>query len=207
MVDPERPESPARPDRPSQAEALKQVIHHAELPRTALSNALDAFIRRIGEVVSWVWVLLVAVIMLNVTMRYVLGEGRIEFEEIQWHLYSVGFLIGLSYCLEADDHIRVDLLHERFSLRAKAWFELFGILFFLSPFIAVVTIFTAPFVEYSFEVGEISEAPGGLPLRWLIKSVLLVGFVLLTVATLSRLSRVTACLFAFPRPRPVPSAK
>lgn len=203
MVDPERSDSPVKTDTPSQAEALKQVIHHAELPHTAVSNVLDAFIRRIGEVVSWVWVLLVTVIMLNVTMRYVLGEGRIEFEEIQWHIYSVGFLIGLSYCLEADDHIRVDLLHERFGLKTKAWVELFGIALFLLPFIVLVVIFAAPFVKYSFEIGEISEAPGGLPLRWFIKSVLLIGFVLLAVATLSRLTRVTACLFAFPRPRPV----
>lgn len=202
MANPQGPDSPQVPDTPSQADALAQVIHHTELPHTAVSQLLDTLIRRVGGAVSWVWLLLVAVIMLNVTMRYVLGEGRIEFEEIQWHLYSVGFLIGLAYCLEADDHIRVDLLHERFGLKTKAWVELFGIVLFLLPFIVLVVIFTAPFVQYSFEIHEVSEAPGGLPFRWLIKSVLLLGFLLLAVATLSRLTRVSACLFAFPRPRP-----
>ena len=186
----------------SQAEALQHVIHHTELPHTAVSQPLDAFVRGLGNAISWIWLLLVAIIMLNVTMRYLLGEGRIEFEEIQWHIYSVGFLIGLSYCLEADDHIRVDIVHERLSLRTKAWIEFLGIVLFLFPFILVVTIFAVPFVTYSFEIGEISEAPGGLPLRWLIKSVLLLGFVLLAVAALSRLTRVTAYLMGFPRPLP-----
>ena len=33
--------------------------------------------------------------MLNVTLRYVFGQGR-ELEELQWHLYALGFLLALS---------------------------------------------------------------------------------------------------------------
>ncbi len=180
---------------------LQYIVRHAQLPQTSLSMGLDRIIRRLGSWVSWIWMALVAVIVLNVTMRYVFGEGRIEFEEIQWHIYSVGFLIGLSYCLEADDHVRVDLLYERFRPKTKAWVELFGILFFLIPFIALVSVYSVPFVSYSLSISEVSEAPGGLPLRWAIKSVLLIGFLLLGVATLSRLLRVTALLFGLPRPK------
>jgi TRAP-type mannitol/chloroaromatic compound transport system permease small subunit len=65
------------------------------LPHTRLSQALDNILRSIGEWVSWVWMLLLAVIIVNVVLRYLFSEGRVEFEEIQWHLYSVGFLLGL----------------------------------------------------------------------------------------------------------------
>lgn len=166
-----------------------------DLPHTPFSRAIDAFVRRIGEWLSWIWVVLLLVIVSNVTLRYAFGEGRIEFEEIQWHLYSVGFLLGLSYCYQADAHIRVDVFHERWPLRIQAWVELYGILFLLLPFIALILIYAAPFVAYSFETGEVSQNPGGLPLRWMIKAVLPAGFILLLLGVLARLSRIWRCLF------------
>ncbi len=189
------------PDSPGgDHDRLHELIHHAELPHTALSSVLDRFVRRLGSLISWIWLALVAIIVLNVTMRYVLGEGRIEFEEIQWHIYAFGFLLGLAYCFESDDHVRVDVVYERFGLGTKAWVEFFGILIFLLPFVILVIWFTLPFVTYSISINEVSESPGGLPARWAIKSVLLIGFVLLLVATVSRLTRVTAYLFGAPAP-------
>ena len=123
------------------------------------------------------------------------GEGRIEFEEIQWHLYSIGFLIGLSYAYSGDNHIRVDVLHERLSPRRKAWVELYGILLLLLPFLLLILIFSVPYVADSFRFNEVSQAPGGLPYRWLIKAMLPIGFFLLLLSTLARLTRVWSFLF------------
>lgn len=174
---------------------LDPLIHHTALPETALSKTVDRFIRAIGHLFSWTWVVLMGVIILNVLMRYILNEGRIEFEELQWHLYALGWLVGLSYCLVADDHVRVDLLHDRLSLKTQAWVELVGIIFLLTPFLMIVLWYAIPFITYSYELSEVSEAPGGLPYRWIIKSVLFVGFALLTLATLSRFSKVISLLF------------
>lgn len=176
------------------------IMHHTEFPRTRLSLAIDQFIRRIGGLTSWVWVVLIAVITVNVVMRYVFGKGRIEFEELQWHIYSLGFLIGASYCYEADAHVRIDVLHERFGMRKKAWVELIGTVLFLLPFVGLVLIYSVPFVAYSVSINEVSEAPGGLPFRWVVKAFLVIGFILLLIAALGRLSRVTACLFGVPSP-------
>ncbi|CCQ74543.1 TRAP transporter small permease subunit [Magnetospira sp. QH-2] len=185
----------------TEPDGLQFIIHHTALPHTFLSLGLDGVIKRIGSLVSWVWPLLVAVIVLNVTMRYVFGEGRIEFEEIQWHIYAVGFLIGLSYGFEADDHVRVDVLHEHFGLKAQAWVEMLGILIFMLPFTWLVIYFAWPFVESSFAIDEVSDSPGGLPMRWVIKAVLPLAFLLLLAAAVSRLSRATALLFGHPRPK------
>jgi TRAP-type mannitol/chloroaromatic compound transport system permease small subunit len=57
-------------------------------------------------------------------------------------------------------------------------------------------IFSVPFVAASFALSEISNAPGGLPFRWAIKAMLPIGFFLLLLATLARLSRVWRFLFA-----------
>lgn len=166
-----------------------------QLPETALSRRLEPVIDLIGRAISWVWLALLLVIVLNVLLRYAFGEGRIEFEELQWHLYAVGFLVGLSYALQADAHVRVDVLHERLQPRTQAWIELYGIVLLLLPFIALILIFSVPFVTSSFAVSERSQAPGGLPLRWLIKAALPLGFALLLLATTARLSRVWAALF------------
>ena len=165
------------------------------LPETRLSRIIDPWLVKIGRWTSLLWLALLAIIVINVVLRYAFGEGRIEFEEIQWHLYSTGFLLGLSYAYQADTHIRVDVLHERFSPELKAWIELYGILLFLLPFVLLVLIVAVPFVIASYELSEVSQAPGGLPFRWMIKAALPLGFGLLLAGAVSRLSRVWAFLF------------
>jgi TRAP-type mannitol/chloroaromatic compound transport system permease small subunit len=165
------------------------------LPHTRLSSGIDRFLVRIGDAISWVWLLLVGTIIGNVILRYAFGAGRIEFEELQWHLYSVGFLAGLSYCMQADAHVRIDVVRERLRPRLQAWIELYGLLLLLFPFTALICVFAVPFVADSFNRGEISPSPGGLPYRWLIKSALFGGFALLALAGISRLSRVWTFLF------------
>ena len=169
-----------------------------QLPHTRLSLRLDAIVRRVGEIASWLWAVLLAVVVLNVLLRYAFGEGRIEFEEIQWHLYAAGFLVALGYTVESDDHIRVDFLRTRFSPRLQAWIELYGTLLLLFPFIALILVHAAPFIASSFAQSEVSAAPGGLPFRWAIKGMLFAGFALLAVAATSRLLRVTSFLFGVP---------
>ncbi len=166
-----------------------------QLPTTTGSRRLDGLLRALGDGVSWLWLVLIGVIVANVVLRYVFASGRVEFEELQWHLYAVGFLCGLSYCVEADTHVRVDVLRERLSPRKRAWIELYGILLLLLPFSALALVFGLPFAWESWQSGEISASPGGLPYRWLIKSALPLAFALLALAACSRLLRVGALLF------------
>ena len=184
---------------------LSEVLPHRErFPHTRLSAVTRRFFAQVSRTVSWVWIALIAVIVLNVTMRYLFGEGRIEFEEIQWHLYAIGFLVGIATCMDSDDHVRVDVFHERMSLRSQAWVELYGLLLLFFPFVISVLSFSLPFVSYSFAIAEVSDAPGGLPFRWVIKSFLSLSMLLLIVGGISRLSRVTSYLFGMPAYRSDP---
>ena len=182
------------------ASKLSEVLPHEErLPHTALSMAVRRNFQGMARLLSWVWLVLVVVVVANVTMRYLFGEGRVEFEEIQWHLYALGFLLAMATCMDADDHVRVDVFHERMALDMRARIELYGLLLLFLPFIMAMLIFSFPFVAYSFSIAEISDAPGGLPYRWAIKSVLPLAMLMLLIAGISRLSRVTAYLFGWPR--------
>ena len=166
-----------------------------ELPDTPFSRVVDPLLVAIGNAVSWLWVVLLAVIVCNVVLRYALAEGRIEFEEIQWHLYSVGFMLGLGHALQSDAHVRVDVLHERFAPATRAWIDLYGLALLVLPFVALMLIYGVRFVADSFATGEVSSSPGGLPYRWAIKAVLVAGFGLLGLAAVSRLTRLWKYLF------------
>ena len=179
---------------------ITEVLPHRErFPHTRFSAFTRLWFQRLLRLLSWTWFVLMGVVVVNVAMRYVLGEGRIELEEIQWHLYSVGFLIGMATCMDSDRHVRVDLFHGRMNLRQQAWVELYGLLLLFFPFAIAMLIFSIPFVAYSWDISEVSDAPGGLPFRWLIKSFLPLSMLLLLLAALSRLSRTTAYLFGWPR--------
>ena len=103
-------------------------MQNSQLPNTKFSKFIDRHVLKVGEILSWIWLALMIIIFLNVVLRYGFSQGRIELEELQWHLYSIGFLFGLSYAYVDDKHIRVDVFHERFSPQLKAWLELYGIL-------------------------------------------------------------------------------
>lgn len=166
-----------------------------QLPQTRSSRIIDPLLAGIGNAVSWLWLLLLLIICSNVALRYLFSDGRVELEELQWHLYSVGFLLGLSYAFQADAHIRIDVISERLSMRTRAWLELYGLLLGLLPFILLILIYGIPFVAQSLTLNEASQAPGGLPYRWIIKATLPLGFFLLLLAAWSRLTRLWHLLF------------
>lgn len=165
-----------------------------ELPETRFSRVVDHALTVVGRAASWLWVVLLAVIVVNVTLRYVFQEGRIELEELQWHLNGLAFLIAIAYAYRVDAHIRIDLVSVRLRPRLQVWIEFYSTLLLLLPFIAVVLWFSFPFVAHSWTASEVSSSPGGLPFRWLLKGVLPVAFLLLLVAVASRLTRLWAYL-------------
>jgi len=97
-------------------------------------GAIDRFILRFGHFLSWANFLLIFVIVVQVTLRYGFGRGMVALEELEWHLYAVAFMFGLSYAVVTDAHVRVDLISIRMSTAARAWVEIMGILFLLLPF-------------------------------------------------------------------------
>ena len=148
------------------------------------------FLTFLGKIANGLWLVLLFVIVGNVILRYVFGEGRIELEELQWHLNSVAFLLAIVYGYRLDSHVRIDVISSQLSQRTQAWIELYGTLLLLLPFVVMILVFSIPFVMHSFEVGEISASPGDLPFRWLLKAMIPTMLMLLLLAMISRLSRV-----------------
>lgn len=164
------------------------------LPHTRLSRIFDAVINAIGEMSAWIWTILMLLIVYQVVQRYVFGLGSIKMEEMQWHLFGVGFMLAIPFAEIRERHVRIDVLAEHWPLRRRLWVECFGIVFFLLPFSLFVLLWTVPYVTESFAVNEISSAPDGLPYRYVLKAFMVVTFLLLAMTAVSRLSRVIAAL-------------
>jgi TRAP-type mannitol/chloroaromatic compound transport system permease small subunit len=162
---------------------------------SSISDVVDGLLLRLGRFLSWANGLLILVIVTQVTLRYGFGRGLVILEEIEWHLYSLAFMFGLSYALVTDAHVRVDLLHNRFSKKLQCWIEVLGTLFVLMPFIVAVMIHAHHFFYDSWIHNERSSAPLGLPWRWAIKAVIPVSFGVFGVAALSRMFRCLALIF------------
>jgi TRAP-type mannitol/chloroaromatic compound transport system permease small subunit len=179
-------------------EAASARGHALDFPRNPVSNAIDRFVIGLAAVFNWIWLLLIVLIVANVLLRYVIGTNFIAMEEMQWHLYAIGFLLGLGYAITLDAHVRVDVLAEHWPERRRAWIELIGLLVFVVPLIYIVIAYAFPFVQRAYMIGEVSAAPGGLPYRWAIKAVILVAFAYMGLAVLSRILRVCTDLFNVP---------
>ncbi len=165
------------------------------LPTTAFSRGADRVISWVGEAASVLWTVLIAVIVVQVVARYAFNKGSIMMEELQWHLYAMGFTLGLAFTEVHERNVRIDVLAERFTRRTRLWIEFFGVTLLLLTFSCFMTWYAVPYFFTSLQLNEVSAAPGGLPYRWFLKSFIVTAFVLLTLAGLSRLSRVWVALF------------
>lgn len=136
-----------------------------------------------GQGVLWLVAVMIVIGAFNAVARYVTrwtgtNLSSNAYIEAQWYLFSLVFLLGASYALKHDAHVRVDVFYGRLSARGKAWIDLLGTVLFLIPFSVFMLVVSWPSVAASWRVREVSPDPGGLP-RWPIKAVILVAFVLL----------------------------
>ncbi len=181
-------------------EIVESMEHHDALVETTLSKKLDAFVLSICEVFNWIWIVLLLVIIGNVILRYAFSQGMIELEELQWHLYAIGWLMGLSSTFIVDGHVRVDVLHDKLPYKGKMWFELAGLAVLFLPFVIFVLWYSLDLVALSWSTSERSTSANGLAARWIIKGFLTFSFILLCLAGISRSIKVVASLKSPPSP-------
>jgi len=130
----------------------------------------------------------------DVIMRYAFNDVSIGMQELEWHLFSCIFLLGTPYAMQGDSHVRVDIFYDNWSDQAKAWVNLLGSIFFVLPFIGIVTYYSIDFAYEAYEMGEGSGDPGGLPHRWLIKSLIPGAFILMGLASFGMITQALRVL-------------
>ena len=141
---------------------------------------LEAVVRLFGRLAAWTCLALVLLVAGDVLARYFFRAGTIWLQELEWHLISPIALLGMAYMLLSGEQVRVDFLYDRMPPRAKAVVEIVGALL-LCVFSLIMIRLSIPFVMQAWNTGESSPNPGGLPHRFLLKSFIPLGFVLLAI--------------------------
>jgi TRAP-type mannitol/chloroaromatic compound transport system permease small subunit len=158
-----------------------------------LSRLIDSISSAIGHATYWLVLVAVLISSGNAVMRKAFDISSNAYLEIQWYLFSAIFLLCAGYTLLKNEHVRIDIVTGRFSARTRAWIDVFGLLFFLFPTCYLFIDLGGPFVATSFQQGEMSANPGGL-IRWPVKLLVPVGFMLLALQGLSELIKRAAFL-------------
>lgn len=151
-----------------------------------LSGIIDGISERVGHSVLWLVLAAVLISAINATVRKVFNTSSNAFLEIQWYLFAGVFLLGSAYTMLHQGHVKIDVILGRFSRRTQIKVEIFGVLFFLFPFVIIVIDLVWPLVIQAYETGERSENAGGL-IRWPVYALLPAGFALLGLQGLSEL--------------------
>ncbi len=162
-------------------------------PLLAFSRYVDGINARFGRVADWMTLLACAISAGNAFVRYGVSYSSNAWLEVQWYLFAGMVMLGASYTLLRNEHVRVDIVYGNVSERARLWIDVFGLVVFLLPAMALLTWMTYPFFADSWGRGEGSQNAGGLS-RWPVKILLPLGFGLLTLQGLSELVKRAALL-------------
>jgi TRAP-type mannitol/chloroaromatic compound transport system permease small subunit len=142
---------------------------------------LKKIISKTGKISSWFSLALVLLISTDVLLRYIFNFSTASLYEMEWHLFAIIFLLASPYTLQKNKHVRVDVFYNNFSKRKKNIIDLIGNIIFLIPFSFIIFYTSLPFVEDSYSILESSPDPGGLPYRFIIKSIIPIAFFLLMI--------------------------
>ncbi len=151
-----------------------------------LARKIDAFQEGCGRVVSWLMVAMVAVVFFDVLGRYFFKKSSVFTQELEWWLFGIVYLLAAGYTLLYDEHVRVDIFYSSWSPRRKAWTDFIFMFVFFFPSCILVIVTTWPFFKNSLHANEGSPDPGGIPARWALKSMIIVGFLLLILQGISQ---------------------
>ena len=140
---------------------------------TRFKNATDWTTDLLGRSISWMTVVMVIMVLIVVFTRYFLQVGSIALQESVTYLHAIVFLLGISYTLKQDGHVRVDIFYRKFSSRRKALINFFGGIFFLMPVSGLILYSSWDYVWASWAIGETSAENNGLPFVYLLKTLMI----------------------------------
>ena len=167
-----------------------------------IERLIDKFSNALGAVAGVLLLLMLLNVFYDAIMRYFFRTGSIAMQEMEWHLFSVVFLVGIAYALKEDGHVRVDVLYDRFPPRVQAVINIAGTLVFLIPLSVLIADGSIWFVHDAYQLNEISGDPGGLTHRWVIKALIPASFVFLIVSAVGFILRNVNIYRGIERPKP-----
>ena len=146
-----------------------------------LHNALRKLIDAMGQLCVVLMLLMVANVFYDVLIRYFFNDVSIGMQELEWHLFAAMFMFGIGYTLKEDAHVRVDIFYEKLLPHTQAYIDIFAALVFALPITLIIMYYGYGYAIDAYQMNEGSPDPGGLPHRWIIRSVIPISKVFLLI--------------------------
>ena len=157
------------------------------------SRVIDAINDKFGIAATWLVLFSVLISAGNAVSRYAFSLSSNAWLEVQWYMFAAMVFFGAPYTLKLNEHVRVDVFYSALSERARIWIDILGCILFLLPFCAIFIYFTWPWFIESWRINEGPSNAGGL-IRWPVKLVLPIGFMLMALQGVSELIKRIAAL-------------
>lgn len=157
------------------------------------SRLIDWLNSQIGKHVIWLILASTVISALNAIVRKAFNISSNAYLEVQWYLFAATFLLCAAYTLLNAEHVKIDVLYTHLSKRAQMGVDIFGFVFFLTPFCVAILWFSVPFFVKGFQSGEMSSNAGGL-IRWPVYAMIPLGFGLLLLQGWSEIIKRVAFL-------------
>ena len=126
-----------------------------------------------GKAVAWLTLVMVLLTFAIVVLRYGFNLGWIWLQETVTYFHAIVFMLAAAWTLQEDDHVRVDIFYRDRPAAHKAMVNLLGNIIFLIPLCVFMIVIGWDYVSNSWMLMEKSREAGGLPLVFLLKSLLL----------------------------------
>jgi TRAP-type mannitol/chloroaromatic compound transport system permease small subunit len=159
----------------------------------AISRVIDAVNHRLSWIADWLVFLSCMISAGNAFSRYAFSMSSNAWLEIQWYMFGAVVMLGTSYTLKRNEHVRVDIVYANVSTRRQIGIDIFGFILFMLPATVIMTYLSWPIFHNSWAQGEISANAGGL-IRWPVKILLPIGFFLLSLQGISELIKRIAMI-------------
>jgi len=161
---------------------------------TVLADRIDRLNVAIGRTVAW---LVLAVVLLQfalVVARYLIGIGSISLTETVIYAHAMLFMLAAAWTLHTGGHVRVDVFYADASARTKALVDLVGALLLLLPFMLVLLWLSVPYAARSWSILEHSQEASGLPLVFVLKTLIPLFALLMALQGIAQAIRAAAAL-------------
>jgi TRAP-type mannitol/chloroaromatic compound transport system permease small subunit len=166
---------------------------------TALADRIDRLTTAIGRAVAWLALAIVLGQFALVLARYAFGLGSIWLTEAVIYAHATLFMLAAAWTLQAGGHVRVDIFYADASPRTRALVDFFGALLLLLPFTLVLLLFGTPYAARSWAILERSQEVGGLPLVFVLKTLIPLFAGLLALQGLAQAIRAITLLIPPPQ--------
>jgi TRAP-type mannitol/chloroaromatic compound transport system permease small subunit len=177
----------------SQSPSLRKRLLRVFPYSLRFCRVVDAVNQGIGRTASWLVLLAVIIGSGNAVVRYLLDTSSNAWLELQWYLFAAIVMLCAGYTLLSDEHIRIDVVSARLPSGVRSWIDILGGIFFLLPACLVIGFLSWPAFVESYVRHEMSGDAGGL-IRWPVKLLIPIGFLLLALQGVSEIVKRVAFL-------------